>query len=100
MSYQDNECMICLNSHTEVALPNCGHAFCKNCSVNTTTGKTWDKCPLCSEQTFSYSDVTHDLFDIIDPMGKDDVIEELNKNISKRINQAFDFLLTIKNLKS
>lgn len=31
MSYQDDECMICLFNKVEVALPKCGHSFCKEC---------------------------------------------------------------------
>ena len=90
--------MICLDAPVEVALPHCGHAFCLKCSVNSETGETWTKCPLCSTPNYSRDQKQKgkpELFEIIDPMGKDDVIEDLNKQICGKIDLAFDFLLTL-----
>ena len=76
--------MICLNSQVEVALPQCGHAFCTPCSINTQTGETWQQCPLCSSRYSKnkFNGETEDAYEIVDPMGKDDVIEDLDQNIS------------------
>ena len=41
------ECSICLTNKNEVALPGCGHAFCKSCLKD--WGQKSQNCPMCVE---------------------------------------------------
>ena len=45
---QQEECSICLTNKNEVALPGCGHAFCRVCLKE--WGSKSQSCPMCVEE--------------------------------------------------
>ena len=83
LSFQEAECMICLYNKIEVALPQCGHAFCRTCSLDDITGQIWQECPLCMAGAAKKAEkeASAETFELIDPEGKDDVSYDIENQV-------------------
>lgn len=94
MSYQEDECMICLFNKVEVALPKCGHSFCKEC-VSQMQKREQKSCPLCACSGFSKVDQRDHIFEIVDVQGHDNVLKDMGEKLENRVNDAIGYVLQL-----